>query len=198
MRRPIVIGLVILVVAAGFLAWPVVNLYQLVNTVRSRDKEAFEAQVDLPAIRLSLARQFLALAGEGKVKGVAVSVDPAGQAIFANLIAARLDTVITPEAIFDLLRRGRIGDGDGQSSAKGDPLPNTLPGNPLSQVRGLRFSMPPAWHVTVGERDDPGDWLTVVLTLRSNLVWQLTDVILPERVFRRLGRDMQLDIRSGG
>jgi len=201
MRRSIAIGLIVLVVVAGFLAWPVINLYQLVDTVRSRDAESFEARVDLPAIRKSLAEQFLVLAGQGRIKGIKASVDPAGQAIVANLIAARLETVITPEVVFDLLRRGRIGDGAGgdSDSGKGDPAPNTLPGNPLSQIKGLRFSMPPAWHVTLGDGADPGEWLTVALTLQGeSLFWRLTDIVLPERVFRRLGRDVQLDIRSGG
>ena len=58
--------------------------------------------------------------------------------------------------------------------------------------------MPPTFHVTVGDGDDPAEWLTIALVLRGeSLIWRLTDVILPERVFRRLGRDMQLDIRSG-
>jgi hypothetical protein len=201
MRRSIAIAFLVLVAVAGFLARPAINHYQRVDTVRSRDPESFEARVDLPAIRKSLARQFLELASEGRIKGVKASVDPAGQAIVANLIAARLETVITPEVVFDLLRRGRIGDGAGgdTDSGKGDPSPNTLPGNPLAQIKGLRFSMPPAWHARVGDGDDPAEWLTIALALQGEpLIWRLTDVILPERVFRRLGRDMQMEIRSGG
>jgi hypothetical protein len=74
-----------------------------------------------------------------------------------------------------------------------------LPADPLSRFKGLGFTLPPTLRLTVGEGDDPADWLTLAMTFRpQRLGWQLTEVVLPERVFRRLGRDLRMELRSGG
>ena len=200
MRLLLVLVIIVVAAAGALVAWPLLDLYRLSESVRDRDEVAFRERVDLAAVRTSLAAQVIARASGGTIAGLTASIDPAGQAIAANLIAARLETVITPGLVFELLRRGRVeapagtgGEGGGGASAF------TLPADPLSRFKGLGFTLPPTLRVTVGEGDDPDDWLTVAMSFRpAALGWQLTDAVLPERVFRRLGRELRMELRSGG
>lgn len=198
--RLVVVATVILIVSAlAYAAWPLIDLYRLVDVVRSRDEVAFDRRVDLPAVRRSIANQFLDLALDGKIKGVKLSVDPSGQAIVSNLIEARLETLITPEIVFELLRRGSVGEGGDAvvPDSGGDPSPFALPANPLSRLKGLRFPAPGRFQMSLGEGSDQGDWLTLTLTLSNPLIWRLTDVDLPDKVFRRLQKDIRFDVRDG-
>lgn len=199
MRRVLFVFLGLVAAAGALVAWPLFDLYRLAEAVRGRDEAAFSARVDLDAVRTSLARQFIAQASGGGIEGIAASIDPAGQAIVTNLIVARLEAVITPEVVFELLRRGRLdepGGGGGQGGGGASPL--ALPSDPLSRFKGLGYALPPSLRVTVGEGDDPAEWLTLAMTFRlDRLGWALTDVELPERVFRRLGRQLRMELRSG-
>jgi len=106
--------ILLLLAAVAYTAWPLINLYQVAAAVRSSDTVAFLQRVDLPAVRKSIARQILDRASEGKITGVKMSVDPAGREIAANLLEAKLEDVITPEMLFDILRRGRASGGAGR------------------------------------------------------------------------------------
>ena len=205
--RPFIAVLVLLFLAAAALvAWPLVNLYQVVDAVRSEDSAAFERRVDLPSVRRSIAGQFLDLAAAGKIKGVKISLDPSGQELVSNLIAARLESLITPGIIFDLLRRGSLGEGGSDkgsgggetvSDAGGDPSPYALPANPLSRLKGIGFPALGSFRITLGEGEDPAEWLTLTLTLAGSFIWRVSDVDLPDKVFRRLQRDIQFRIGDG-
>lgn len=199
MRLLFTLAIVVVAALAALVAWPLFDLYRLAESVRSRDEAAFQAHVDLDAVRTSLAAQFIAEASGGTIKGIAVDLDPAGQAIASNLIAARLEALITPEVVFELLRRGRLEEpSDAADGGEGGPSPLALPANPLSRFKGLGFALPPTLRLTVGEGDDPGEWLTLAMTFRpQSLRWQLTEVVLPDRVFRRLGRELRMELRSG-
>jgi hypothetical protein len=199
MRFVLVLLLAAIVAGGALVAWPLLDLYRLAEAVRGRDEPAFEARVDLDAVRTSLAEQFIAAASSGRIKGIAASVDPAGQAIVTNLIVAQLETVITPEVVFELLRRGRLDEPpEGGGAADGGASPLALPSDPLSRFKGLGYAWPPSLRVTVGEGDDPAEWLTLAMSFRPDrLGWVLTDVDLPERVFRRLGRELRMELRSG-
>ena len=198
----LVVALVVLLVLAlaALVGWPLFDLYRVAESVRSRDEATFQALVDLPTVRTSLAAQFIAEANGGAIKGIAADLDPAGQAIATNLIAARLEALITPQVVFELLRRGRLDEPSGAADGgEGGSSPLALPADPLSRFKGLGFTLPPTLRLTVGEGDDPADWLTLAMTFRpQRLGWQLTEVVLPERVFRRLGRDLRMELRSGG
>ena len=176
-----------------------INLYQLTDVVRSRDTAGFEQRVDLPAVRKSIAIQFLDLADKGKIKGLKISVDSSGQEIVSNLLVARMEALITPEIVFELLRRGRLGDGGGEAvpGRDGDSSPFALPANPLSRLKGFGFPTSGSFHLTLGEGSDPSEWLTLTLTLTNSLIWRLSDVDLPDKVFRSLRRDIQIEIRGG-
>jgi len=201
--RFVVWAVLLLVLAAiAYTAWPLVNLYQLADAARSRDTVAFQQLADLPAITKSIARQIIDRASEGKIKGVRISVDPSGREIAANLLEARLRDVLTPEAVFDLLRRGRIGGGEGGGEGSGEgsgprsgPPPYALPSNPLSRVKSLSFATLTTFQVSLGEGTEPNDWLTLSLRLKPP-VWQLSGVSLPDKVFRRFQR--HLDIKISG
>jgi Protein of unknown function (DUF2939) len=199
MRLFLVISVLLLLAAAAYAAWPLINLYQLVDVVRSGDTVAFEHRVDLPAVRRSIANQFLDLAAEGKIKGISVSVDPSGQEIVSNLIQARLESLITPEIVFELLRGGSLrGSGeDAASTPRGAPGPYALPANPLSRVKGFGFPTPASFRISLGEGSDQRDWLTLTLTLSKSLIWRVSDVDLPDKVFRRLQRGIQFELRGG-
>ena len=189
--------LLLLLAAVAYTAWPLIDLYQLADAVRSRDTAALLERVDLPAVRKSIARQILDRASKGKIEGVKVSVDPAGQEIAANLLEAKLEEVITPEMVFDLLLHGRprVDDGAAAPGRGGGPSPYSLPLSPLSRLKGLGFATPGTFRISFGEGSDPGDWLTLTLTLlTSPLVWQLSGVNLPDRVFNRLRRDIHIEI----
>lgn len=205
MRTVIAVLVLALLVVAGLVAWPLVNLYQVVDAVRSRDAAAFERRVDLPSVRRSIAAQFLDLAARGEIKGVRLDLDPAGQQIVANLIAARLETLITPEIVFELLRRGSLGESGPQAGGAGEagpdagsaPSPYALPANPLSRLKGIGFPGLGSLRISVGEGSDPAEWLTLTLTLTRSLIWRVTDLDLPDRVFRRLQREIRFEIGSG-
>lgn len=207
MRSLIVVVVLVLLALAGLVGWPLLGLYQVVETVRSRDTAAFEARVDLPAVRRSIAAQFLDLAARGEIKGVKMSLDPAGQEIVTNLIAGRLEAEITPEIVFELMRRGTLAEGGAPEAAgagglagpeAGTDRPYALPANPLSRFKGLGFPAPGRFRITLGEGDDPAEWLTLTLGLTGSLIWQVTDVDLPDKLFRRLQRDIKFEIGNGG
>jgi hypothetical protein len=208
MRSVIIVVVLVLLALVGLVGWPLLGLYQVVDAVRSRDAAAFERRVDLPAVQRSIAMQFLDLAARGEIKGVKISLDPAGQEIVTNLIAARLEAEITPEIIFELLRRGTLGEGAPEAPAgaggvtepevASEPPPYALPANPLSRFKGLGFPAPGRFRITLGEGDDPAEWLTLTLTLASSFIWRVTDVDLPDKLFRRLQRDIRFEIGNGG
>lgn len=200
MRRFATLVLVALLVVAAVAGWFVLNLYQLADTVRAEDVDGFTARVDLPAVRSSLARQVVAQAGAGNIRGLSVSLDPAGQTIAANLIAAQLESAITPEMVFTLLRSGALRDdgaGPGTGTRSADDAPFALPANPLARLKGFGIGLPAKIRLTVGDGDDPAAWLTLAFSLRG-LTWTVTDVILPDRAFRQLGRAMRQELRGGG
>jgi hypothetical protein len=187
--------ILLLLAAVAYTAWPLINLYQVAAAVRSSDTVAFLQRVDLPAVRKSIARQILDRASEGKITGVKMSVNPAGREIAANLLEAKLEDVITPEMLFDILRRGRASGGAGvaPSGPGSGPSPNTLPSNPLSRLKSLSFPTPSTFQVSLGEGNEPNDWLTLILILRPPM-WKLSGVKLPDTVFDRFQRKIHIEI----
>ena len=204
MRRFLSLLVVVVVLLAAIVGWFALNVYQLADAVRSRDEQGFAARADLPSIRASLARQVVDQASAGKIKGFSVTLDPAGQAIAANLIAAQLESAITPQMVFALLRSGALRDGDGSGGGAGAGGGNdgdgastfTLPADPLSRLKGFGVALPATIRLTLGEDADPADWLTLAFSLRG-LTWTLTDVILPDKAFRQLGRALRQEMRGG-
>jgi hypothetical protein len=197
MRLVVGAVLLLLLAAVAYMAWPLIDLYQLANAVRSHDTVAFLERVDLTAVRKSIARQVLDRASKGKIEAVKMSLDPSGQEIVANLLEAKLTDLITPEMLFELLRHGRP-RGDGGVVAvgpAGGPSPYSLPTSPLSRLKSLGFSAPSTFRISFGEGSEPSDWLTLTLTLlTSPLIWQLSGVSLPDKVYHRLQRDIHIEI----
>ena len=100
--------------------------------------------------------------------------------------------------VFALLRSGALRDnGTGTGTRGDDAAPFALPANPLSRLKGLGVALPATIRLTVGEGEDPATWLTLAFSLRG-LTWTVTDVVLPERAFRQLGRSLRLEVRNGG
>lgn len=106
MRKTITWGLVLLLLAAGYSAWPFFVLFRLLDAVERRDEAQVSKMLDLPRLRSDLVGQVVAT--YARVAGTSTS--PAAQQFAAALAGSVADPLaaklVTTEAVAELVRTG--------------------------------------------------------------------------------------------
>jgi hypothetical protein len=119
MRWTVRIGILCLVLLAGYTAWPFVDLYQLGRAIDRRDAAAVGDRIEIRGIRPSISRQVLAtylrLSGrEAKLGGLSNVVVRMG----AALIDPTLEEMLSEDRLLDFFTRGL-----GEAVGEGQPAP---------------------------------------------------------------------------
>jgi hypothetical protein len=188
MRRTLIAIFVVLVVLAGFIAWPVYDLYRLAHAVENRDLPKIVAHVNIAQLQRSLTVQVLRKYGEltGRkmsplMANLAVG---AGSAVIDPIVAK----LITNEAIADLLLRGWPKALGNKDVPKFDGLNARAFGNlgVLFQNSDYGFRRYSVWV-------PPDKPRAQQFNLRFRLqswTWKLIAVRLPEELQTRLAREV--------
>lgn len=191
--RKIGIVAAVALIAAAYLAWPLVDAYRLAQAARSADREAVLERVDLPSVRRSIAYQLVAFAAGGGSDEQAPEMSPEGREIAANLIDAHLAQVISEDMVFELLVPGEgaaAGDADdGAEPTSG--MSYDWRGLSLSHLRGISFRSLRRMRITVGRTEDAGEWTALTFRLAGGR-WRLSEVRLPVSLLEALAPDIRI------
>jgi Protein of unknown function (DUF2939) len=190
MKR-VIPGLALLVVLlAGYLAWPFLGLRSLALDLETRDAAALGEQVDFVRLRRSLTEQIIAayLRVTGKANKLGVFGNAVASALGASIADPFVSQVINPANLVELL--------------SGDAVPTDL-GKVSFNIGQLReVSLSSAWRawlssdygfgrfsVGVPVTAAPADQFRVRLQLLQ-WRWKLTGIELPDSVRDRFAREL--------
>jgi hypothetical protein len=191
MRWTLAIGVVLLVLLAGYMAWPLVALYQIASAIETKNTAALREMIDLPLLRRSLAEQivaeYLKLTGKTQRLGpFATSIAVGVGATAADPIVARL---LNLENLIEFLNKGSGGAVAGASLPIGFAPINASSLDSVwrtwlnSEYSGARFlvSLPP--DKTQAQQ----------FRLSLDLIqwhWKLAGIELPEQLRVQLAQEM--------
>lgn len=155
---------------------PVFAAHALIEAGKRGDAAALNRMVDFPAFRASLKEELgQALADEmrdrgGEAGGVLAGL---GMMLAPSLVSGAVDTLVTPEAIGQMVRSGEAPNPADRSPDKAGPKDD---GSDLHQAWGYRNL--DTFAVTLTRKDRPDRRLALVMTRRSLFDWKLTGVDL--------------------
>ena len=171
----------------GYVAWPLYDLYVLVNALENRDVATVVRQVYFDSVRRSLADQILT----AYVQRTGVQLSPRLQGVAATALVIAdpvLSKVISPEALTEFLNTGwpvtvvpEVPPGTVGISSKG--LGNAWQVFAASEYGFARFSISLPQSVSRTHR----------FTLTFKLLrwqWELTSITLPESIQNLLADEL--------
>lgn len=177
MKRKLWTGLVLAAVVAFVGAWalsPVFAAHTLIQAGKRGDEAALRRMVDFPAFRASLKEELgQALTDEmrdrgGEAGGVLAGL---GMMLAPSLVSGAVDTLVTPEAIGQMVRSGEAPNPVDRTPKTAGPKDE---GDDLHQAWGYRNL--DTFAVTLTRKDRPDRRLALVMTRRSLFDWKLTGV----------------------
>jgi hypothetical protein len=167
MRKALVIGVVVLLIAAGgalFYARPLWAVRDLKAALQARDPQAVAPRVDFPTLKANVRaakKDKLAKANEGKI------LEGARNWIGGELVDDAIDKVGTPQGLIRLACDGKT-----------DGLP-TDPGTPCSfkgQIDHYEYLSGDRFRIDVRKADGKGMGLVMGKTAGSDR-WRLVDLL---------------------
>ena len=171
MKRKLLIGGVLAVVLACWLATPWLALHELREAARAQDAERLNAMIDFPELRESVRLNLLervAQTDDGRTGSRARAL---GAAVAGALLGPMVDAVITPDAVASLLRNRRPDSPVWHATAKEEHLrARSFYESPNRFVVSLR----PAEGTS--EEEDP---IQLVFHRDGMFAWKLAELRLP-------------------
>lgn len=178
MKRKLWAGLAVAAVVAfvgTYVLSPVFAAHALIQAGKRGDAEALGRLVDFPAVRASLKDEVnQALADEMRDQGgdAGEVLAGLGMLLAPALVSGAVDTLVTPEAIGQMVRSGQAPDPtDRQTPAKARPKADD---DDIHQAWGYRSL--DVFAVTLTRKDRPDRRLALVMTRRGLFDWKLTGV----------------------
>lgn len=171
-------GLAVAAVVAFVGAWalsPVFAAHALIEAGKRGDSEALRGLVDFPAFRASLKDELnQALADEMRDRGGEAGdvLAGLGMLLAPALVSGAVDTLVTPEAIGQMVRSGEAPDPTDRAPEKSGAGRDD--GDDIHQAWGYRNL--DTFAVTLTRRDRPDRRLALVMTRRGLFDWKLTGV----------------------
>jgi hypothetical protein len=178
MKRKLWVGLASAAVAAFVGAYalsPVFAAHALIQAGKRGDAETLRRLVDFPALRASLKDELnQAVVDEMRDRGgdTGEVLAGLGMLLAPALVSGAVDTLITPEAVGQMVRSGQAPDPtDRPAPAKAQPKAD---GDDIHQAWGYRTL--DTFAVTLTRKDRPDRRLALVMTRRGLFDWKLTGV----------------------
>lgn len=177
MKRKLWVGLAMAAVAVFVGAYalsPVFAADALIKAGKRGDAAALRRLIDFPAFRDSLKDELnQALADEMRDKGGEAGdvLAGLGMLLAPALVSGAVDTLVTPEAIGQMVRSGEAPDPTKRSPKNTDAKDD---GEDLHQAWGYRNL--DTFAVTLTRKDEPNRRLALVMTRRGLFDWKLTGV----------------------
>jgi hypothetical protein len=189
MKRLLPAFVLLLILLAGYWAWPFLELRALAAALQARDVTKLNEQVDYARLRRSFTEQIIAayLRVTGRASKLGVFGSSLATAVGASIVDPWVSQIVNPENLAELLRGGTVASELGTVSFKFGDLPsstNTTWNAWLSSQYGLgRFS--------IGL--PPGAATTNQFRLRMQLLhwhWKVTGIDLPETLRDQIAREL--------
>lgn len=193
MRRTLLWIVFLLLLIAGYSAWPFYELYGLVSAVQRRDEAAVAERIDVPRLRRHFLEQVLhayrRLAGTQQN----IITEQFAAAVVSSIADPMVARMATSPAVADLLRTGWPGAALG-------PKPEGL--------GGISFDGQ-AWRLYANSEygfDEFRLWVPVtapkdaqyrVTLTRDGATWKLSGVRLPEAIQDRIARELMKTEKLG-
>lgn len=194
MRRWVSATALIVVIGAGFWAWPLVGAAQLASAVRSGDADQVLDRVDVGRLRRSLARQiavaYLDVSGKGQKMG------PFGRSLAGSAVTTVADPyveeLLTPGNLMALLSQGRVNavSVGGRSVAIKGGLPELttlLDSHLTAAVTGSYFDQLTDFVIPIDGGNGADDRYGLHMHL-VGLTWKLGGLDLPAPLLHEMAR----------
>jgi hypothetical protein len=174
------IVLVLVALAAAYVASPVYAFHQLKDAAETGDRERLEALVDFPAVKEDLKRQVdsgatkLARRAEGVGYPIAAVVGALGAALGDRAI----DKLVTADAISAMVQYGETPREHRKQAAKADASSGQGGEGPTS-VR-FAYLSPDRFRARVAPASEPAHGIDLILGRQGLFSWRLEGIELPK------------------
>jgi hypothetical protein len=181
-KKPVLSAVV--AVAAVYMAYPYVALYQLDSALRRGDSGKLAAMIDWDQVREGLTDDICdgliaEPAGAKPAANSATTLPPFGASFMKGIAANAVDSAVTPETLVRLVSHKA-------EAADGNPRPPQSLGVDGAHVKWAFFDSPSTFSLWVHTADEPPDEDPV--KLRMQLIdgsWMITRVWLPPAMLKR-------------
>jgi len=183
------ITVLLILLLAAYLIWPLVGFYRIASAVESRNAAALAQRVEFPSLRRSLSQQviaeYLKLTGKdeklGRFRtGVATGV---GAALAEPVIAQFLNA----ETLLDFLNKGSVKD-EAKISSEVAPFSGSSWRNAWQLWWHSEYGIT-RFHAYLPPDKPKSEQFKVGLSLRD-WQWKLTDIGLPEHLRVQLAQEL--------
>lgn len=181
MKRKLWGGLAVAAVIAFVGAYalsPVFAAHALIQAGKTGDEAALRRLVDFPAFRASLKEELnQALADEmrdraGEAGDVLAGL---GMMLAPSIVSGAVDTLVTPEAIGQMVRSGEPPNPADRVRPRRDPAQRDEAGSDRDDIhQAWGYRSLDSFAVTLTRRDRPDRSLALILTRRGLFDWKLT------------------------
>ena len=180
MKKALVAVVIFVASGVGYVAaGPFITINDIRSTIKQGDSEALSSSVDFPVLRSNLKEQLNAL----MMKELASQIDDnpfaaLGMAVAAKLTDGIVDTLVTPYGL------ARLMSGERPSRSGEKPTASEPPGGKL--LRDVRYRYDSVSKFSAWVKKDQGGEICFVFS-RDGISWKLSNIILPESLFRNGG-----------
>jgi hypothetical protein len=178
--RKLWILLLVLIMALGYTAWPLLSAWQLRSALKARDLPTIEARVDWPTLRANLKQTIAANLRDDSRSPGAGAVAKALKRTLGPVVAGRMvELVVTPRTLGRVLA-GRMAAAEIKSEASGaasDDAEAAAVGDTLAprRLRWAFFETPTRFRIEVADRTEPAKRAVSIFALQG-VSWKLVDV----------------------
>jgi hypothetical protein len=176
----VLVALVLIAVAAVYLASPLYAFHELKAAAESGDRERLEAMVDFPAVKDDLKRQVDSDATKlaRRAQGVGYPIAAVIGALGAALGDRAIDKLVTPEAISIMVQYGET-PRQRHKADKGQAGNGEESTAPATTVHGAYLS-PDRFRFRVASADDPKRGIDLIMGRQGLFSWRLEAIELPK------------------
>lgn len=174
------IVLVLVALAAAYVASPIYAFHQLKDAAETGDRERLEALVDFPAVKEDLKRQVDSGATKlaRRAEGVGYPIAAVLGALGAALGDKAIDRLVTPDAISAMVQYGETPREHRKHAADQDATSNQNGAGP-TQVR-FAYLSPDRFRARVAPASEPTHGIDLILGRQGLFSWRLEAIELPK------------------
>ena len=181
MKRTLAAGCaVVFLLAAVYLASPLLGYYRMQGAARSGDQEALEATIDFPAVRESLKSQLNAGLAAHMPSDAKRKDNPfarLGMMLATAVVDRLVDSYLTPEAISMMVLKAKAPDPSRPAGGPAEPHASRIDTH-FSYIDLDRF------RVTAADPNNRDKPLSFVMKRQGLVTWKLVRIELPATLFR--------------
>jgi hypothetical protein len=175
------IVLVLVALAAAYVASPIYAFHQLKDAAETGDRERLEALVDFPAVKDDLKRQVDSGATKlaRRAQGVGYPIAAVLGAVGAALGDKAVDKLVTPDAISAMVQYGETPREHRKDAAKPSASSDEGAGPGPTRVR-FAYLSPDRFRARVAPASEPTHGIDLILGRQGLFSWRLEAIELPK------------------